>query len=475
MCLTLFSSASCSDAKASSGGGAGSGTTSSGAGGETTAGGQAGAIDAGSSGGGGTGGAGGSANQEAGANQDAGESGPAVAPGACMGFVKSPFALDVAELGLSFGFGASVAPQLVQTGNPERVVVIGRSPSNYLTYYRFVAPWGDWNNGQLLGQLGNLDNTVYSGTPAPGFGAAFELLVDGGYVLAISEGQPVPPRKERVAVGVTKFLTRLPNGFLAGGTTNPPCPPPMGGNPPCYNWSPNWAKLNIAETNAAGALVAGTDQLLGCSNYLLGPNPADAVEVDGGQLIAVVSTPDVAACNSESNSSPGGVASTRIVWRSSAGVLEPGGTVAASNLVHLFARSDGAWLIHQFTDPSGPPGIAFSLIGKRGQVRSGANKLPLAARATEFPTWIGGAPLGDRLVVAVNFAADSSVGSNPQLPLPVSSAIELLNENGELVSSIETPALWAMVASPSGKSILVVTGDPATRADLVRYDCISAP
>jgi hypothetical protein len=233
--------------------------------------------------------------------------------------------------------------------------------------------------------------------------------------------------------------------------------------------------LNIAETNAGGAPVAGTDQILGCSNYLLGFSAADAVEVDGGQLIALVSTPDLAACNSESNSLPGGVASTRILWRSSAGALEQGGTIVASNLVHLFARSDGAWLIHQLADPSGPPGFAFSLIGKRGQVRSGPNKVPLGAAATEFPRWIGGATLGDRLVVAVNFAADSSVGSNPQLPLPVSSAIELLNENGELVSSIETPPVWAVVASPSGKSILVVTGDPATRADLVRYECIPSP
>jgi hypothetical protein len=374
-------------------------------------------------------------------------------------------------MGISFRpYIGAIAPRLILTGNPERVAVIGASTSSsdYGTYYRFVTPWGDWSNGLFIGEAGYLDNNV-TGAPAPGFDTAFDLLDSAGYLLRVAEGQPVAPlnawrnSQPSLGVGGAVFLTRLSTGFLAGGATGEPCPPPLGGNPPCYNFSPHWIQLSIAETDVDGTPVPGTLQSLGCSG-LQGPHFADAATVDGGEIIAV---PSLGAC--PPTQAPVAEES-KVLFRSSAGAPEPGGVLAVSNTLHLFPRSDGAWLILGEYDPS------FVLISKTAQIRTGPSKIPLVA-GSGYPRWVGVGTLGDRVAVAINFESSTAMSVNPAFPnpLPTLSAIELLNESGELVSSIATPPIWGMVASPSGKSILVVTGDPATRTDLVRYDCVTGP
>jgi hypothetical protein len=354
--------------------------------------------------------------------------------------------------------------QLVLTGHPLTVAVDGYTPqpaedgSNERAY-RFFAPWENWGSPGVVGPGGTLNYTL-EGSISAAAGTAFETLVGNGFLLRVAEGESVGPtvgtvlpRDVDYGTLSPEFLARLPSGFLLGNLSYQymPSPPQQPMEVAAF--------VTVIEVDEQATVSPQGEQVAGCC-FSYGFHPADAVAVDGGQLLAVSSSYPIGSCPMDLRGALQPSCQTRIVRRTPPGVLEDKGAITGPpGDLYLIARADGAWLAIAGTD------VQLVRLDASGAVVKGPLMLP-RRNGNSGARWVGGASLGDRLVVAVNFDQGS--------------ALELLDDNGNLVDTVATPTLLGVVGSPNQDGV-VATQVPATadggRGDvqLARYDCPPLP
>ena len=399
----------------------------------------------------------------------------------CSRLSRSGEPLDLAALAWTNGSSDPNFPApygaLVATGDPS--FVAGMS----LTYpraddfsdgarYTFFSPWGAWDSATVIGGVRTTNGISQS---CAGVGRAFEMLFNHAFIQRVTaEGPPGEPTETvgpelRQPTLNSNFITRLPKGFLLGLYSEsfrpqPPQQPIVTG-----------IFERVIEVDDDGKVIVPANQVVGCHG-LFNARPGrviDAIPLDGGQLIAVQSISAPSACPRDDQPVTG-PEQIHLVLRASDGSLREGGVIEQQSRrmrdIRLYPRSDGAWLVLAAdSEGSGTASIAYARLDKTGSPLTSLTSLrpPTEAQQVDF---IGGASLGDRLVIAAGFAAG----------LDRRYALYLFDERGTNIQITDTPQLLGFVRASHENRVLVSQWQPATdggrgTTELVRYDCALGP
>lgn len=394
---------------------------------------------------------------------DAGEGGSGDGAPACGHLVLAP---PVLTLPVEYSFVG--APDLVQTGDPDTVVLRyaterfdAAATAQHACRNQFLSPWMDWSAVQLTPAIDPLEGCA--GVIAAASGMSLEVLESNGFLRNIAPGQPIGDPvgtipgllqggNERQSI----FLLKTDGSFLLGDShAFYVCP----SNPP--DWSCSGVQtpyVFVREVRGDGAVVPPGDQIIGC-----GSSEGDAISVEGGELIAVASSRAAGGCP------PGDQLvfdrpSIRVVQRHSGAISETAIIdVAPHDRLRLFKRSDGAWLVYDAyvarldqngrlrPTPYATPRGVFDMIGVQ---------LFPSGQPGLYEQALSVATLGNRLVVTDG------------------STIDLLDENAQLVDAVLMDthnARATLLGSPRGDSViaaLAITPESGTPSvQLARYNC----